>query len=45
MIFPGKMSLFQANIEFIDFSGQDLNSMTFPGLYEPYIMNHNRQII
>ena len=37
MTFPGKMSFFQANIKFHDFSRQDWNSMTFPGLYEPCI--------
>ena len=36
MTFPGKMSFFQANIKFHDFSRQDWNSMTFPGLYEPW---------
>ena len=35
MTFPGKMPFFQANIKFNDFSRQDLNSMTFPGFYEP----------
>ena len=36
MTFPGKMLFFQANIKFNDFSRQDLNSMNFPGLYEPW---------
>ena len=37
MIFPGKMSFFRADIKFHDFSRQDWNSMTFPGLYEPWL--------
>ena len=36
MTFPGKMPFFQVNIKFHDFSSQGLNSMTFPGLCEPW---------
>ena len=35
MTLPGKMSFIHANIKFHDFSRQDWNSLTFPGLYEP----------
>ena len=33
--FQGLMQFFQASVKFNDFSRQDLNFMTFPGLYEP----------
>ena len=36
MTFPGKIQFFQVNIKFHDFSSQGLNSMTFPGLCEPW---------
>ena len=35
MTFPGKMPFFQVNIKFNDFSSLGLNSMTFPGLFQP----------
>ena len=34
--FSRQNAIFQANIKFNDFSRQDLISMTFPGLYEPW---------
>ena len=37
MTFPGKKPFFQVNIKFNDFSSEGLNSMTFPGLCEPWI--------
>ena len=43
MTFPGKMPFFQVNMKFHDFSSQGLNSVTFPGLCEPWvtIQSHN----
>ena len=35
---PGKMSFFEANIKFNYFSRHDLNSLTFTGLYEPWLI-------
>ena len=38
MTFPGKILFFQANIKLKNFSSQELNSMTFQGLYEPCLV-------